>query len=205
MRDWLKLARRFPITRYDTKRGKRASTARYSSSALLLDTRRECATFARHGYGTFWGCVMSFKQKAVLVGLTIALVSISACRQRLSREGPGQHHGQEQGRVFWIYVYTDSDHPDQCYVDWPVATLWKSKGQTVKWVSDDKREYTVDFTQGTNGSPFAQTKFDVPSNGVVPSGPLTQSGKYYDYAIRAGDANGKICKPPSDPGLNVKP
>ena len=107
------------------------------------------------------------------------------------------------GECSGLYVYTDPDHPAECYVDWPVATLWKSKGQTVKWVSDDGREYHVDFTQGHNGSPFAQTTFHVPSNGVVPSGPLTQSGKYYDYAIR--DANGRICKPPSDPGLNVKP
>lgn len=42
-------------------------------------------------------------------------------------------------------------------------------------------------SRGHNGSPFAQTTFQVPSNGVVPSGPLVQSGKYYDYAIRAGE------------------
>ena len=149
---------------------------------------------------------MSWKQRAVLAGLAVALVSISACRQaKLVREpGPGQHHGKEDKRVFSIYVYTDPNYPDQCLVDWPGATLWKSAHQTVKWLSDDGGEYTVDFTLGHNGSPFSQPTFHVPKNGVAPSGDIIQSGKYYDYGVRSGDANGKICKPASDPGIYVK-
>jgi hypothetical protein len=77
----------------------------------------------------------------------------------------------------------------------------------VTWVSDDGGDYTVDFRLGANGSPFSQPTFYVPKNGEKPSGDLTQSGKYYDYGIRAGDATGKICKPSTDPdpGLYVKP
>ena len=85
-----------------------------------------------------------------------------------------------------------------------MATLWKSEQQTVDWISDDDGEYTVDFGQGHNGSPFGTSTFHVLKDQDAPSGDLTQSGKYYDYAIRSGDANGKICKPPSDPGLYVK-
>jgi hypothetical protein len=109
--------------------------------------------------------------------------------------------------VFSIYLYVDPAHPDQCFIDWPVATLWKTANQTVNWVSDDGGEYTVDFTLGHNQSPFSQLTFHVLNNGVTPSGDLTQSGKYYDYGIRAGDATGKICKPSKDPdpGLYVKP
>jgi hypothetical protein len=150
---------------------------------------------------------MILKQHAVLAGLAIALVSLSACRSALVQEPPGQHYGKRDQRVFWIYVYADPDpaHPGKCLVDWPAATLWKTAHQTVKWVSDDGGEYTVDFTLGHNQSPFSQPTFLVKSNGVTSSGDLTQSGKYYDYGIRAGD--GKICKPASDPdpGLYVKP
>jgi hypothetical protein len=149
---------------------------------------------------------MSLKQHAVLTGLAIAIVSISACRPATVKEPPpGQRHGKEDKRVFSIYVYIDPDHPDQCLADWPVATLWKTAHQTVNWVSDDGGEYTVDFTLGHNQSPFSQLTFHVQNNGVTPSRDLTQSGKYYDYGIRIGDANGRICKPSSDPGLYVKP
>jgi hypothetical protein len=148
---------------------------------------------------------MTFKEKVILASLAFAIVSLPSCRQTRFTPGPGQHHGQDEKRVFWVYLYTDPDHPDQCLADWPVATLWKGKHQTVTWVSDDHRDYFVDFTQGHNGSPFGQTTFLVPKNGARSSGDLIQSGKYYDYAIRAGtDANALICKPPSDPGLYVK-
>lgn len=155
---------------------------------------------------------MVLKQRAVLAGLAVALVSISACHHaQLSKgtgkPGPPPHHGQEKSRVFWVSVYTDPSHPDRCYVDWPIATLWKSQSQTVKWVSDDGAAYTVDFGLGKNGSPFAQATFSVPANGVAPSGALTQSGQYYDYGIR--NANGKVCAqagdPYTDPGLSVNP
>ena len=155
------------------------------------------------------GVYMSLKQHAVLAGLVIALVSLSACRSALVQEvPPGQHYGKRDHRVFWIYIYTDvPSHPDQCFVDWPVATLWKNANQTVKWVSDDDREYTVDFGLGGNGSPFSQPTFHVLKHGVTPSGDLTnlpQIGTYYDYGIK--DAAGKICKPAKDPdpGLYVK-
>ena len=178
---------------------------------IYFDTGHECATFSRHGHRSLGVC-MRLQQKAVLAGLAIALASISACRQaQLSNEkgipGPPPHHGQEKGRVFWVSVYTDPNHTDRCYVDWPVVTLWKSQGQTVKWVSDDGLAYTVDFGLGTHGSPFAQSTFSVPANGVVPSGALTQSGQFFDYGIE--DANGKVCAkasdPVADPGLSVNP
>ena len=148
---------------------------------------------------------MTFKKRILLASLMLGIVSVPACKQGFSTPGPGQHVGQQDKRVFSVYLYTDPGHPDQCLADWPVATLWLSKHQTVKWVSDDDKDYFVDFTQGHSGSPFAQTTFAVPKNGVKPSGDLVQSGKYYDYAIRAGtDANAPVCKPPSDPGLYVK-
>jgi hypothetical protein len=151
---------------------------------------------------------MSMKQKAILSGFAIAFLSISACQAPVnpppSKLMAGQHHGKEDKRVFSISIYTDTDHPDQCLADWPAATLWKSSNQTVEWVSDDGGDYSVDFTLGHNGSPFSQSTFYVSKNGVAHSGNLTQSGKYYDYGIRAGDPNGKVCKPASDPGLYVK-
>lgn len=174
---------------------------------IYFDTGHECATFSRHGHGSLGVC-MRLQQKSVLAGLAIALASISACRQaQVSKTGPPPHHGQEKGRVFWVSVYTDPSHPSRCYVDWPAVTLWKSQGQTIKWVSDDGLAYTVDFGLGTHGSPFAQSTFSVPANGAVPSGALTQSGQYFDYGIK--DANGQVCArasdPFADPGLSVNP
>ena len=184
----------------------------FVGSALLVDTGQECATLSPHVYGTFWGGIMILKQHAVLAGLVIALVSLSACRSAQVQgppAPPGQGYGKRDQRVFWIYIYTDLSHPDQCFVDWPVATLRKNAHQTVKWLSDDGGEYTVDFNLGHNQSPFSQLTFHVKNNGETPSGDLTalaQSGKYYDYGIKAGDATGKICKPSTDPdpGLYVK-
>ena len=150
------------------------------------------------------------KQHAVLAGLAIALVSLSACRSaHVTEPPPGQRHGREDKREFRIYVYVDPAHTDKCFVDWPVATLWRSLNQTVTWVSDDGGDYTVDFTMGlVKQSPFSQTTFHVKSNGETPSGDLTnltQTGTYYDYGIK--DAAGKTCKPAKDPdpGLYVKP
>jgi hypothetical protein len=148
---------------------------------------------------------MTLKKKTLLASLTLTLVFPPACKRSVFTPGPGQHVGQQDKRVFSVYLYTDPAHPDQCLADWPVATLWQSKHQTVKWISDDDKDYFVDFTQGHNGSPFAQMTFVVPKHGAKPSGDLIQSGKYYDYAIRAGtSANAPVCKPPSDPGLYVK-
>lgn len=145
------------------------------------------------------------KQRPFLAVLALTVVAASGCRQiQVKETPPGRHHGREDKRVFAVYVYSDPDHSEQCLVDWPIATLWKSAHQTMKWVSDDGGQYTVDFAQGHNGSPFSAGTFVVPGGGEIPSGDLTQSGKYYDYAIRSGDASGKICKPPSDPGLYVK-
>jgi hypothetical protein len=153
---------------------------------------------------------MILKQHAVLAGLAIALVSLSACRTAYVKDPPpGQHHGREDKREFRIYVYVDPAHTDQCFVDWPVATLWKTLNQTVTWVSDDGGDYTVDFNMGlVKQSPFSQPTFHVKSNGETPSGDLTKSGKYYDYGIRIGNESGTPCKranDPGDPGLYVKP
>jgi hypothetical protein len=142
------------------------------------------------------------RQAAVCAVVSLSLLFAVACqRGALKGPPPGQHHGKESKRVFAVYIYTEGN---QCFADWPVATLWKTEQQTVDWISDDDGEYTVDFGQGHNGSPFAAPTFHVLKDKDAPSGDLTQSGKYYDYAIRSGDANGNICKPPSDPGLYVK-
>lgn len=144
--------------------------------------------------------------KAGLAGLAIALVSLSACRQvRVAAPGPGSHYGQQQDRVFDVYIYTDPAHPQQCYADAAAVTIWKSKNQMVHWISDDGNAYLVDFTLGQHGSPFGQTTFPVQANGVTPSGASQGSSGYYDYGIRAGTApNSPICKPANDPGVYVK-
>jgi hypothetical protein len=143
------------------------------------------------------------KRNAVHAAVFVTLLFAVACRQGALKEPPpGQHHGKDNNRVFSVYIYTpDQAHPDQCLADWPVATLWKDLHQTVDWVSDDGGEYTVDFS-GPNHSPFTGTKFHVRANDHKASGDLIQSGKYYEYAIE--NANGKVCKDPSDPGLYVK-
>jgi hypothetical protein len=155
---------------------------------------------------------MTLKQKAVLTGVAVSLISISGCRQAELREpGPGHHHGQEDKRVFRVYIYADPNNPGKCSVDWPVGTLWQGKHQTVLWVSDDGGEYTVDFTQGHHSpsplSPFSSaTTFTVSSSGVKPSGDLGPGASgYYDFAIRLGGANGTNCKETTDPGYYVKP
>jgi len=155
---------------------------------------------------------MSLKQKAVLAGLTIALSSISGCRQANLIPGQGQHHGQEDKRVFEVYIYADPGNAGKCLADWPVGTLWQGKHQTVLWISDDGGQYTVDFTQGHHApqSPFQNgSTFDVPGSGKKASGDLiggaSPASGYYDFAIRSGGINGSICKDPSDPGYYVKP
>jgi hypothetical protein len=74
----------------------------------------------------------------------------------------------------------------------------------VQWISDDGKDYVVDFNLGQNGSPFAQATFAVPANGVKPSGDLIKSGMYYAYGIRPGANPSAICKKADDPGLYVK-
>ncbi len=151
---------------------------------------------------------MTFKQRVVLAGLAIALIPLSACHHRAGLIGPppGHRFGQEQGRKFGVYIYTDPNNPSQCYADASAVTIWKSKNQTVQWISDDGKTYLVDFTLGQRGSPFSQTTFAVLANGVTPSGPAnSQSADYYDYGIRAGTTpNSPVCKNAADPGVYVK-
>jgi hypothetical protein len=147
---------------------------------------------------------MTFTQRTVLAGLALPLILLSACREaKLVGPPPGHLYGQEQGRKFGVYIYTDSG---QCYADSNAVTIWKSKNQTVQWISDDGKSYLVDFTLGQRGSPFGQTTFAVQTNGVTPSGHANpQSSDYYDYGIRAGTApDSPICKKASDPGVYVK-
>jgi hypothetical protein len=150
---------------------------------------------------------MTLKQKTLLTSLALAIVSLPACTRGAAPPGPGQGFGKHDPREFSVYIYSDPAYPGQCFADWPQATLWKDKHQTMKWISDDGNAYVVDFS-GQNGSPFAQATFAVPANGVTPSGDLSansQKGQYYAYAIRAGtNASAPICKPASDPGLYVK-
>ena len=148
---------------------------------------------------------MSVKQNTALTGLIIALVLISGCGPSALKRtgpGPGNHYGQDDKRSFRIYIYADPTQPGQCLVDWPQATLWRSKHHTATWVSDDGASYTVDFKLGKNGSPFSKDTFLVPAGSEVSSGDLTNGPAYYDYGIE--DANKKLCKPPSDPGVYVK-
>lgn len=153
---------------------------------------------------------MTLKKKTLLGSLALAIVSLPACTRGAAPAGPGQGVGQRDQRVFYVSIYTDPAHPDQCFADWPQATLWKDKHQTVQWISDDGKDYVVDFSLGKYGSPFADPSptFPVSANGVKASGDLSQSslkGTYYDYGIRAGtNAKAPICKPASDPGLYVK-
>jgi hypothetical protein len=151
---------------------------------------------------------MSQKQAAVLAGLAIAVVSISACQKKvliLTGPGAGHHYGQKQAREFRVYIYTDPQDSSKCWADLSVVTLWKDKQQTVTWISDDGNEYTVDFDKGQYGSPFSQTTFDIPAGHETPSGSLnsTASG-YYDFAIYLGKGGGNPCKDPGDPGYYVK-
>jgi hypothetical protein len=162
---------------------------------------------------------MNLKQRTLLASLALAIVFLPACTEKpappaptpnAAPPGPGQHFGKQNPREFPIYIYSDPAYPGQCFADWPQATLWKNNNQTVKWISDDGKDYFVDFTkpEAHNGSPFAQATFAVSANGVQPNGALSassQKGKYYDYGIRLGtDANAPVCKKPDDPGLYVK-
>ena len=139
-----------------------------------------------------------------LIAVILFLVMLAACHHTKNVVGPGQHHGQQNGRTFNVYIYTDPTDTSHCYADASVVTLWKTEDQRVKWISDDDKEYFVDFNLGHNGSPFVEKTFPVPAHGDKASGKLTQSGQYYDYGIRAGNtAQGTICKPSSDPGIYV--
>lgn len=160
---------------------------------------------------------MNATRKAVLAALGIAMIFALGCHRgrvppptRVGHgEGPGPNHkfGQMDTRIFEVYIYTpDPTYPNQCLLDWPTGTLWRSEHQTVTWFSDDGYEYTVDFG---NSSPFTQSDptYDVPRSGSKNSGALksTASG-YYSFAVHAGDKSGAICKNATDPdpGYYVK-
>ena len=149
---------------------------------------------------------MSIKNTA-LAGLIVALVLVSGCGPKAlyPPPGPGHHHGQQEGRPFRVYIYADvPPQPNQCFVDLSQATLWKSKHQTVTWVSDDNAEYKVAFV---GGSPFSTDTFKVPAGGEVSSRDLTLASPvntYYAYEIKG--ANDIVCKKSNDPdpGVYVK-
>jgi hypothetical protein len=164
---------------------------------------------------------MSVKQNTALTGLIVALVFVSGCgpSKLLPEPGPGQNHGLQDRREFRIYIYADPTQQGQCLVDWPEVTLWRNHKHKVKWVSDDRKAYTVDFNpdQSSNppppqgqgrGNPFnggSNGKFDVPANGEKSSDDLISTSQgYYPYWIK--DANGTVCKKASDPdpGVYVK-
>jgi hypothetical protein len=152
---------------------------------------------------------MNGARQSALLALGIAFVFMSACQKSfLTGPGPGHHYGQQDSRVFEVYIYADPNNPGKCLLDWPVGTLWLNKHQTVTWYSDDGSEYTIDFTQGTHAapkSPFQNGTFTVQSGGKKSSGALQPGASgYYDFAIHAGDANAPICKDTSDPGYYVK-
>jgi hypothetical protein len=149
---------------------------------------------------------MNRKKIAVLAGLAIALLCISSCKSKpatMFGKGPGagHHYGQQDPRVFEVYIYADPQDSSKCLLDWPVGTIWQGRHQTVEWFSDDGGAYTVDF--GSN-SPFTDTKFNVPSNGKVSSKALKPGASgYYTFAVFSGGS--QPCKDASDPGYHVKP
>lgn len=148
---------------------------------------------------------MNAMRKAVLAALGITMVFALGCRSQFVQQGPGpgHHYGQKDTRIFEVYIYTDPNKPSQCWLDWPVGTLWKSAHQTVTWFSDDGNQYIVDFTNGSHGSPFQSNTFTVPASGYTNSGALQPGANgYYDFAV-LNSQNSK-CKDPSDPGYYVK-
>jgi hypothetical protein len=164
---------------------------------------------------------MTTMQRAVLAGLAFALVFVSAChheRGRRSGGGPGvgfgkgpghgNHYGQQKDRPFEVSIYTYTDaNGSHCQADWPVAALWKTYNQTVIWISDDDKQYTIDFSAGKRKeSPFQNHQLKVPVKDSTPSGALDSDPKadgYYDFAIL--DSKGNICKDAADPGYYVHP
>ena len=153
---------------------------------------------------------MSSTDRTILVGLLSTVLLLPACQQKLGKgPGGGHHYGQQDKRVFEVYIYADPSNPSQCLADWPVGTLWKTKGHTVTWFSDDGGQYTVDFSKGSHipdKSPFQSATFSVSSNGQQSSGAL-QAGAtgYYDFAIYSSSNPNTPCKDPKDPGYYVKP
>jgi len=151
---------------------------------------------------------MKLNDKLFLATVASLVILLSACgpsSRSTPPSGHGHHYGQQQGREFLVYIYVDPSNTSQCYADFSQTTLWSAKGQTLRWISDDDGDYLIDFNPGQNGSPFGQSTFPVTKSNDAKSGNPTQSGKYYDYAIRKGTgANDPICKQPSDPGVYVK-
>jgi hypothetical protein len=149
---------------------------------------------------------MNRMRKAALAALGIALVFALGCTKGpgAGQQKPPAAHGQADQRKFDVYIYSDSSpgNSGKCFLDWPVATLWKAYRQTVTWHSDDN-QYTIDFTKGSRGSPFQISTYTVPANGSKNSDKLLDTANdYYDFAIL--DSQGNKCKDPSDPGYYVK-
>jgi hypothetical protein len=142
---------------------------------------------------------MMAKKKIALAGLIVGLVLIFACRKTRPESAPltPQHTpGQGDQREFAISIYTDQQ-TGLCFVDFPEATLWKTKHQKVTWFSDDF-DYQVDF--GPHG-PFGRNPIPVPFNPQgSSSGSLNADASgHYDYTIV-----GKSCKGAGDPVIYVK-
>lgn len=149
---------------------------------------------------------MTFSQRAVLAGLAVTLALLSGCSKKQGFLPDGQSLGQRSGETFSILVYTDHGNSAKCYANVKILTLWPS--QKARWISDDKKGYTIDFSAGTNpspGTPFPVNghaqPIPVPAGGHVDSGPASGSGTY-QYAIK--DAQGNVCADASDPGVYVK-
>lgn len=146
---------------------------------------------------------MRAKQSTAMAGLIITVIFFSDCNKQKTQLVDDEP-GLGQGRAFRIHIYADPTSSGNCLVDWPKGTLWETRKHTVVWESDDN-QYTVDFSVGKNGSPFAGNSktFPVSPKGKNASGDLVGNPNYYDYGIN--DANDKPClKPGDDPGVIVK-
>ena len=149
---------------------------------------------------------MTFSQRAILAGLTVTLALVCACSKKQGFLPDGHFLGQRVGQTFPILVYTEQGSA-KCDASIKVLTIWP--GQKARWISDDKKGYTIDFSAGTNnpppGTPFPVNghakPIPVPAGGHVDSTPAAGGGPY-QYAIK--DAQGNTCAAASDPGVYVK-
>lgn len=133
----------------------------------------------------------------------LAFTCVLGCQRRLAGPPPsGQGQALKDYREIDIYIYSVGG---QCFVDVKSATLWIAHHQKVVWVSDDKKDYHVDFGTAPNSSPFAQSSFPVSNGQDADSGDVGgTSGTYYPYTVSFGTQAGSSCLPPGDPGFYVK-